>query len=123
MIKISTLLLFDRVFPVQKFHRILWVVGLLVSAYTLIAMIIMIFQCKPLSGAWDPTIKSDCIDLSLVIIFMGCMNVLTDLLLLYLPLPQLWKLQMRWGTKMQVISIFSIGSLSVTRSSFISSPD
>ena len=120
LIKISTLLLFDRIFPIQKFHRILQAVGLLILVYSTISMIVMIFQCRPLQGAWDPAVESVCIDLSKLVIFMGCMNVLTDFLLLCLPLPPLWKLQMRRGTKMQVISVFSIGSLSVTQSLFVS---
>ena len=121
MVKISTLLLFGRIFPIQKFHRILHAVGLFISVYSIISVIIMISQCRPLKGAWDPTFKLDCMPLSNFLIFMGSMNVLTDFLLLCLPLPQLWKLQMRRGTKMQVIGIFSIGSLSVTQSSFVSS--
>ena len=121
LVKISTLLLFGRIFPVQKFHLILRAVGLFISVYSLISVIIMIFQCRPLKGAWDPTIKPDCIPLSNFLIFMGSMNVLTDFLLLCLPLPQLWRLQMRRGTKMQVIGIFSIGGLSVTQSLFVSS--
>ena len=115
LVKISTLLLFGRIFPVQKFHLILRAVGLFISVYSTISVIIMIFQCRPLKGAWDPTIKPDCVPLSNFLIFMGSMNVLTDFLLLCLPLPQLWKLQMRRGTKMQVIGLFSIGSLSVTQ--------
>ena len=123
MVKTSTLLLFGRIFQVAKFHRILWAVGLFISVYSIISVIVMIFACRPLKEAWDPTIKPDCIDLSKLVIVMGSMNVLTDLLLLCLPLPQLWKLQIPRGTKIQVIGIFSIGSLSVTQSSFVSSAD
>lgn len=119
MVKTSTLLLFGCIFPIQKFHHILRAVGLFISVYSIISVIVMICKCRPLKGAWDSTIKPDCIDLGKLVIFMGSMNVLTDLLLLCLPLPQLWKLQMRRGTKMQVIGIFSIGSLSVTQSSFV----
>lgn len=66
-------------------------------------------------GVWDLSVKADCIDISKVLIVMASMNVLTDFLLLSLPLPQLWKLQMLLGTKLQLIGIFSIGGLSVTQ--------
>ena len=121
MVKISTLLLFDRIFPVQKFHRILQAVGLFISIYSSISVIVMIFQCRPVRGAWDPTVKADRIDLSNFWIFMSSMNVFTDFLLLCLPLPQLWKLQMCRRTKMQVMCIFSIGSLWVAQPSTVSS--
>ena len=114
LVKISTLLLFGRIFTIQKFHLILRAVGLFISVYSTISVFMMIFQCRPLNGAWDSTVNPNCINLTNFLIFMGSMNVLTDVLLLCLPLPQLWKLQMRRGTKMQVIGIFSIGGLSVT---------
>ena len=113
-IKISTLLLFARIFPGQKFQRMLWAVGLFISTYSSIMVIAMIFQCRPLNRVWDPTVKAECIEINKVWIVMGSLNVVTDFLLLYLPLPQIWKLQMRRETKLQLISIFSIGSLSVT---------
>lgn len=48
---------------------------------------------------------------------MAGMNVLTDIMLLCAPMPELWKLQMRWAAKLQLIGIFSIGSMFVTLSS------
>ena len=123
VIKISTLLLFARIFPCQKFKRILWAVGLFISTYITISVITTVFQCRPVNGLWDLTVKSECVDISKLGIVVGSMNVLTDFLLLCLPLPQLWKLQMRRGTKLQLIGIFSIGSLSVIQPSFVSCAD
>lgn len=110
VVKISTLLLFARIFPGPKFKRMLWAVGLFISTYSAVMVITMIFQCKPVNRVWDPTVQADCIDISKVWIVMASMNVLTDFLLLCLPLPQLWKLQMHRETKLQLIGIFSIGS-------------
>ncbi|KAM0799823.1 hypothetical protein BDR22DRAFT_890101 [Usnea florida] len=110
IVKISTLLLFARIFPGQKFKRMLWAVGIFISTYSAIMVLAMIFQCRPINRVWDSTIKADCIDTSKVWIVMASMNVLTDFLILCLPLPELWKLQMRRETKIQLIGIFSIGS-------------
>lgn len=113
VVKISTLFLFARIFPGQKFKRMLWAVGIFVSTYSTIMIVTMIFQCRPLNRVWDPTVKAKCIDTSKVWIVMASMNVLTDFLILCLPLPQLWRLHMRRETKLQVMGIFSIGSLLV----------
>ena len=75
----------------------------------------MIFRCRPARWLWDRTVNAQCIEVSKVYIVMGSLNVLTDILLLCLPLPQLWKLQMHMAKKLQAIGIFSSGSLSVTR--------
>lgn len=119
VVKISTLLMFARIFPTQKFKRILWIVGLFISTYSTIMVITTIFQCRPVKKVWDQTTQGDCIDIRKVWIVMASMNVLTDFLLLCLPLPQLWGLQMRRGTKLQLIGIFSIGSLSVPPHPFV----
>ena len=111
--KISTLLLFARIFPNQTFKRILWALGLFISTYSAIIVITIIFQCKPIKRVWDPTVEAECIDINTTWNVLCSLTVLTDILLLCLPLPQLWKLQMPRGTKLQVIGIFSIGSLSV----------
>lgn len=109
-VKIGTLLLFARIFPGQKFRRMLWAVGLFILTYSTIMVITITFQCRPINRAWDPTVKAECIEINKVFIVMGSVNVLTDLLILCLPLPQVWKLQIRRETKLQLIGIFSIGS-------------
>ena len=113
--KISTLLLFARIFPGPKFKRILWAVGLFISTYSAIIIVTVMFQCRPIKRVWNPTVEAECIDINATWNVLCSLTVLTDILLLCLPLPQLWKLQMRRETKLQVIGIFSIGSLSVTR--------
>ena len=118
VIKISTLLLYARIFHGQTFQYVLWAVGLFISTYSAVFMIVMLLQCSPLSKFWDHSLNGKCFDFDIAKVWMvmGSLNVLTDLLLLILPLPSLWRLQMRRRTKVQVAGIFSIGSLSVTRS-------
>ena len=73
----------------------------------------MIFQCRPIMRVWDPLVEVDYVDISKVWIVITSMNVSRDFSLLCLPLPQFWNLQMHWGTKVQLIGVFSIGSLCV----------
>lgn len=94
----------------------LWAVGLFVSTYTVLMILAGIFQCSPIKGAWDTTIEAKCIQIKLVWIVTGSVNVLTDVLLLCAPIPQLWKLQMPRAAKLQLMGIFSVGSLFVTLS-------
>ena len=116
MVKISTLLLYARIFPGKTFKHLLWATGLFISAYSTTLIIALLLQCKPFSKIWESNVNGKCIDLSKLWMVMGSLNVLTDLVLLALPLPSLCRLQMPRRTKAQVAGIFSIGSLSVTRS-------
>ena len=110
-VKISTCLLFRRIFPSKTFHRVLFVLAGLIATYSLITVFASIFQCRPIRGAWDPSVKADCINIELVWEIMGGMNVFTDLALLVAPLPLLWKLQISSQKKAQVIGIFAGGGL------------
>ena len=110
-VKISTLLLFDRIFPGPRFRRLLWSVGMFVTTYSGIAILAAIFQCRPIQGAWDPTVKAKCIKFNLVLMIMGGMNVLTDLILVCAPLPTIWGLQMEKTMKLQLTGIFCVGGL------------
>ena len=119
-IKISTLLLFARIFPSRNFTRILWAVGLFISTYSTIMILLLIFQCKPIKGYWNSDPEADCISNAKVFIAMASLNTITDFLVLSLPLPLLWKLQMPRGMKLQVMGIFSVGGLSVAQHLLVS---
>ena len=119
IIKISTLLLFARIFQSRNFIRTLWAVGLFISTYTLIFLLLLIFQCKSIKGFWDPNLEADCMSSTKLLVGMAILNIMTDFLVVCLPLPLLWKLQMRRGMKLQVMGIFTVGSLSVAQHLFV----
>jgi hypothetical protein len=55
---------------------------------------VTIFQCRPVQGAWNFTIEPVCVDYVSYLYASSAVNVATDLLLLVLPLPHLWKLKL-----------------------------
>jgi len=112
-VKISTLLLFARIFPGRQFRLVLWSVGIFIATYSGIQILAAIFQCRPIRGAWETTIKAECIQINLVFMVLAGMNVLTDIILLCAPLPTLWGLQMARAMRLQLIGIFCIGGLYV----------
>jgi hypothetical protein len=117
-VKISTLLLFARIFPGRQFRLVLWSVGIFIATYSGIQILAAIFQCRPVRGAWEATIKAECIQINLVFMILAGMNVLTDIILLCAPLPTLWGLQMARAMRLQLIGIFCIGGLYVAYPSY-----
>ena len=81
------------------------------TTYTGIQFLVIIFQCRPIRGAWDPTVEAKCVELNLVVMIMGGMNVLTDLILVCAPLPTIWGLQMETKVKLQLMGVFCVGGL------------
>ncbi|MCJ1426353.1 hypothetical protein MMC29_004256 [Sticta canariensis] len=108
-VKISILLLYRRLFPDHRFHIILWSFGAFILTYSTVQFLVTLFQCRPISGAWDPFIRAKCIKLNVVFMIMGSLNVVTDVITLCLPMPLLWHLNASTKRRLQVMSMFLLG--------------
>ncbi|KAI4188584.1 MAG: hypothetical protein L6R41_002052 [Letrouitia leprolyta] len=108
-IKISTLILYHRIFPNQRFRVALWAVGGFIGAYSFVQALVILFQCHPVQGAWRPDIKSDCIQLNRELQVMGSLNAVTDIITVCLPMFMLKGLQMKPAKKAQVAATFLLG--------------
>lgn len=111
--KISILLLYRRIFTTPKFQRALWLVGGFVLAFAITALFLQIFQCTPIEAIWYTNLKRHCVDISADYIAVGTINILTDVAILCLPMPQLWQLQMSRARKVQMMGMFLLGGLYV----------
>lgn len=112
-VKFSVLLLYRRIFPNPRLRTIMWSLGAFIVCYSLILSFCVIFQCKPVRGAWDPMIDAKCFDLDIVILVTSSLNVFTDVFTLCLPLPLLWRLNLPKERKVQLTAIFLLGGLYV----------
>ena len=72
-----------------------------------------IFHCDPVDALWDATVKAKCINFHDVLIIFSSLNIGTDILILCLPVPQLWKLNIPRRRKYELMGIFSLGGLFV----------
>lgn len=66
------------------------------------------FTCYPVEKQWDTTIPGRCIDYGAITLGIGIINVIIDFILLGLPLPILWNLQM--STRRKVLLAFTLGA-------------
>jgi hypothetical protein len=71
----------------------------------------IIFQCSPVAGAWDKTISSKCVDVNALAFSNSGVSIAQDLVILFLPVPELASLQMSLRKKLNVLGMFSIGGL------------
>lgn len=110
-IKSSILLLYRRLFPGRRLKIILWCVGGFVVSYSIAQSLVEVFQCSPVNALWNPQVKGKCIDLDDELLVSSALNVSTDVLILVIPLPILWRLQISMERKVQLIGIFLLGGL------------
>lgn len=69
------------------------------------------FGCAPVRGGWDRSANARCVNKWLVYITSGINNLLTDLVLLILPVPIIMKLNLAFRIKIGLMLVFSMGFL------------
>ena len=110
-IKLSILLLYRRIFVTPVVKSITFVVGCILAAWLVAVVFTQIFSCTPVEGSWKPTTARHCIDSIIFYEAVAISNVLLDFMLLLLPIPVVWKLNMSMRRKAQVCGIFLVGAL------------
>lgn len=111
-VKFSILFLYKRLFGTNRhFRQLLWAIGGFVAAYSLVEILVLIFQCRPIDAAWNMTVHGTCVDIALGGIIVGIINVVVDFLILFLPIRMVWRLKLKKKWKFQLIGIFLLGGL------------
>ncbi|KAE8373466.1 hypothetical protein BDV26DRAFT_67304 [Aspergillus bertholletiae] len=110
--KLSILLLFLRVFaPSVKgvtyflIQLLIWLNFLFYFADT----ILKIFECTPRSKIWDEHVPGHCININGPILAASIFNVISDFLILLLPIICVWRLQMTPKKKICTSAVFVAG--------------
>ncbi|BDD58899.1 hypothetical protein MAP00_004140 [Monascus purpureus] len=112
--KLSILLFFIRIFDFTKFKILAYVVGALVLGHGIGVLLSAIFQCSPIAYTWDKTIVGgSCFDQEAFYRYVSPPNILTDVLILLMPLPFVWGLHTRLGQKLALTGVFLLGSLGI----------
>ncbi|KAK7533228.1 uncharacterized protein J3D65DRAFT_75560 [Phyllosticta citribraziliensis] len=117
LVKQSILILYYRIFIHQRLR--MWIKGVayFVLLDTIITEIVNIFECSNPSRAWDvDEFPRGCINLEAAYFARSATAILTDFVILILPMPVLAKLQIPKRRRAAVIGIFLIGSLSLCAS-------
>lgn len=75
---------------------------------------ISIWQCRPLDAAWkrwDGVYPSKCNNINLQSWMSAALNIILDICLFVLPMPQLYQLSMSRKKKIHIMLMFSVGLL------------
>ncbi|PSR94401.1 hypothetical protein BD289DRAFT_451330 [Coniella lustricola] len=110
--KLSMLSLIYRVVSVNAgpYRHVVTFVITLVSLDGLIFFILVAFQCNPMSAYWTLSVEpQNCFDQPKHLLAAGCINTLTDFLILILPVPYVRSLKLPRRQKITVASLFAGG--------------
>lgn len=110
VIKLSLLLLFNRIFPVRRVRIATYAVGFFVLTWMLWAGIATIAQCVPIESFWNQDVPGHCINNDAFYIAAGAVNVFTDFAIIAIPIPIIWNLQkISLAQKLGFVAVFTLG--------------
>lgn len=87
-----------------------------IALYYIIAILLTIFQCTPVKKSWEKQIPGTCIQLQTFFFANAAFNVITDILVMVLPIPVISKLQITRKQRIGLGLIFCVGILATATS-------
>lgn len=113
--KMSVLLFYKRVFRGNTFNAAVWTMISIIGVWSTAFFFANLLQCYPISLNWVSSGAENyaCIQTNTMYLAQAWTDVLTDLMILSLPIPCIWALQMPARHKVGVTAIFLLGLLTV----------
>ncbi|KAI9933721.1 hypothetical protein ASPWEDRAFT_167993 [Aspergillus wentii DTO 134E9] len=112
LIKTSIMLFVTRIFGTKRNFKISVAVTMAIVWMWAISVILETFLlCRPLALNWDMTVPGKCGNRNAAYVVAGILNLITDLMVMALPLPHIWKLQLNIAKKIALCSVFCMGLL------------
>ncbi|PYH93222.1 hypothetical protein BO71DRAFT_355726 [Aspergillus ellipticus CBS 707.79] len=116
--KLSILLMYYRIFHFPYFKKWAYIIGTFVILWVICITFMFVFICVPVQKVWEPSLPGHCINQVGTWIANAASTIATDLVILLLPLPQVWKLQLRLSEKVALTIAFGLGFFVVFASAY-----
>ncbi|KAI0854094.1 hypothetical protein F5Y00DRAFT_256594 [Daldinia vernicosa] len=117
LIKLSLIFLWKRLFgPAKYFTRICWFMIAVTSGWSLSFFFATIFECGTnWTWNWAPIaiFLNQCAGTPIMLSVFTGMDLLTDLIIMFMPVPLIWGLRMPIKKKMGVTSILVLGLFTI----------
>ncbi|KAH7391671.1 hypothetical protein BKA64DRAFT_111454 [Cadophora sp. MPI-SDFR-AT-0126] len=114
-VKATLLLLFVRVFsPKRNVVRGIYCFATLLLLYYTSTSLAKVWVCTPIGAFWNPAIRKSCIDTDSVFRMDNILSVITDLVILILPVPLMWSVQVTRKKKIGISMLLGAGGLATS---------
>ena len=117
--KLSVLFFYQRIFQGDTFRKVTIGMFGVIFCWTVGFFFSNLFQCWPININWNTnggTSQSRCIDSNIMYIAQAYSDVIIDLMILAMPLPCIWAMQLSIRHRLGVCCIFLLGILTVLSS-------
>ncbi|EFR02389.1 integral membrane protein [Nannizzia gypsea CBS 118893] len=108
--KVSILSLYLRVFTANNYFRWACISMIVITSVASIVFIFpTLFQCRPLAAFWDRSIPHKCMNDLGIWLSHALINIITDILILFLPVYYVSRLGLQFRDKVALIFVFLLG--------------
>jgi hypothetical protein len=114
--KISFLFFCLRIFPRQELRTTIFALIGISAAYGTAFTLTCLFNCLPVSyiwESWDGEHTGKCINFHIFAWAHAAINIVLDIIIMGVPMPELWRLSLSMKKKIYIMMMFSIGILYV----------
>lgn len=117
IVKITVMILYLRTFGSLRWMRItsIVIICLLIAYHVSFATAFVALCAPPPSGGYSQVallkafVSDKCVSTDVLVLLMGVGNFFTDVVILLLPLPVIWRLQMPMRRKIKTLAMFLTG--------------
>lgn len=110
--KMAILALYRRLFPKKSYRYIIYALGSVLVGLTISTVVTVLAACVPYAANWDPTIPgARCINKEAFFRWGSLPNIITDIVMLILPVHIVWHLNTTTRLKIGLTITFLMGSL------------
>lgn len=113
--KIAILILYLRLATSKVLRTLIWGVMAFVALTSLSCVIATIFQCTPISKAWEQPVtdKGHCIQVNALFYANAGLDIFQDLVIYVLPMKMLYSIQIPRRQKYALMIVFAVGGFVV----------
>ena len=110
--KMSFCFQYLRIFPGKRMRIAIYITIAASVIYILQSVLTMVLMCQPLSSFWEDggfIVPGKCLDFKTTLYISAAINLVTDIMIILLPIPGLKSLQLPAREKIGLIAVFSLG--------------
>ncbi|KAH8666922.1 ATP synthase F0 [Xylariales sp. PMI_506] len=91
------------------YRTVIWISIVLIAVGHIICMVLLIFNCRPITKTWDTTVPGTCFAFAPSNSGYASVTIVSDIWVTLVPLPVLLKLNIRKEKKIGLVVIFMLG--------------
>ncbi|CAF9921711.1 hypothetical protein IMSHALPRED_005255 [Imshaugia aleurites] len=107
--KLAVIFLYLRIFSQWNLKRFAHVLAGIVFVGSFAFAIASVFECTPIHRVWDRRIPGTCFNLGASWYAYAAFNTICDLIIITMPIPAIWRLQLKLSQKLSLAAVFLLG--------------